>query len=38
MVKGNTQLKDAIDTVLAPLNGDIFNAIMNEAIAVQPTI
>lgn len=38
VVKGNTQLKDAIDTVLAPLNGDIFNAIMNEAIAVQPTI
>ena len=38
VVKGNTQLKDAIDTVLAPLNGDIFNAIMNEAIAIQPTI
>ena len=36
--KGNTVLKDAIDTVLAPLNADIFNAIMNEAIAVQPTI
>ena len=38
VLKGNTQLKDAIDTVLAPLNGDIFNAIMNEAIAIQPTI
>ena len=38
VVKDNTQLKDAIDTVLAPLNADIFNAIMNEAIAVQPTI
>ena len=38
VMKGNTELKDAIDTVLAPLNGDIFNAIMNKAIAVQPTI
>ena len=38
VVKGNTELKDAMDKVLAPLNADIFNAIMNQAIAVQPTI
>lgn len=38
VVKGNSQLKDAIDTVLAPLNADIFNALMNQAISVQPTI
>ena len=36
--KGNTELKDAMDKVLAPLNADIFNAIMDKAIAVQPTI
>ena len=38
VVKGNTELKDAMDKVLAPLNADIFNAIMNQAIAIQPTI
>lgn len=38
VVKGNTELKDAMDKVLAPLNADIFNAIMDKAIAVQPTI
>ncbi|MDO4515718.1 MAG: transporter substrate-binding domain-containing protein [Bacillota bacterium] len=38
VLKGNTELKDAIDTVMAPLNADIFNALMNQAIAIQPTI
>ena len=38
VVKGNTELKDAMDKVLAPLNADIFNALMNQAIEVQPTI
>ena len=36
--KGNTQLKDALDTVIGALNEDQFNAIMAEAIAVQPEI
>ena len=36
--KGNTELADAVTTVLAPLNADIFNAIMDQAIAVQPTV
>ena len=38
VVKGNSDLKDAMDKVLAPLNADIFNAIMDKAIAAQPTI
>ena len=38
VVKGNSELKDAMDKVLAPLNADIFNTIMNQAIAIQPTI
>ena len=38
VLKGNTELKDAIDAVMAPLNADIFNALMNQAIALQPTI
>ena len=36
LLKGNTELKDAIDAVLAPLNEDMFNALMAQAIAVQP--
>ena len=36
--KGNTELADAAATVLAPLNADIFNAIMDQAIAIQPTV
>ena len=36
VMKGNTQLKDAIDTVLSALNADQFNAIMDQAIAIQP--
>ena len=38
VTKGNTQLKDAMDTVLSQLNADHFNALMDGAIAVQPTI
>ena len=38
VVKGNTALKDAMDTVLADLTAEHFNAMMNQAIAVQPTI
>ena len=34
--KGNTGLKDAIDSVLSTMTADDFNAIMNEAIKVQP--
>ena len=36
--KGNTQLKDAIDTVLSALNEDQLNALMDQAIAVQPAV
>ena len=38
VVKGNTQLKDALDAVIGALNEVQFNAIMAEAIAVQPEI
>ena len=34
--KGNTELKDAINTVLSAMTEDDFNALMNQAIAVQP--
>ena len=34
--KGNTELKDAIDAVLNEMDADIFNAIMDQAIAIQP--
>ena len=34
--KGNTELKDAIDAVLGEMDADIFNAIMDQAIAIQP--
>lgn len=36
MMKGNTVLKDAIDSVLSTMTADDFTAIMNDAIAVQP--
>ena len=36
--KDNTQLKDAIDTVLSALNEEQFNAMMDQAIAVQPAV
>lgn len=36
VMKGNTALKDAIDSVLSTMTADDFNEIMDEAIAVQP--
>ena len=38
VVQGNTQLKDAMDAVLSQLTVEHFNALMNLAISVQPTI
>ncbi|MBQ3380371.1 MAG: transporter substrate-binding domain-containing protein, partial [Oscillospiraceae bacterium] len=35
--KGNTVLLDAINAVLSPMTADDFNAIMDQAIAVQPS-
>ena len=34
--KGNTELKEAIDSVLSTMTADDFNTLMNEAIAIQP--
>ena len=34
--KGNAELKDAIDSVLSTMTEDDFNAMMDEAIAIQP--
>ena len=36
VMKGNTALKDAIDSVLSTMTADDFNAMMDEAIAIQP--
>jgi putative lysine transport system substrate-binding protein len=36
VMKGNTQLKDAIDSVLSTMTVDDFNALMDEAISIQP--
>ena len=36
VMKGNTVLKEAIDSVLATMTVDDFNAMMEEAIAIQP--
>ena len=36
VMKGNTALKDAIDSVLSDMTEDDFNDMMSEAIAVQP--
>ena len=36
VMKGNTELKDAIDSVLSTMTADDFNAMMDEAIAIQP--
>ena len=36
VMKGNTVLKDAMDSVLAPMTADDFNAMMNQAVAIQP--
>ncbi|MCD8099612.1 MAG: transporter substrate-binding domain-containing protein [Oscillospiraceae bacterium] len=36
LMKGNTVLKDAIDSVLSTMTADDFNELMDEAIAIQP--
>ena len=36
VAKGNTELKEALDAVLSKMTADDFNAMMAEAIAVQP--
>ena len=36
--KGNAQLADAIDTVLSVLNEEQFNALMDQAISIQPEV
>ena len=36
--KGNTALKDAIDSVLSQMTEDDFNALMDQAIAIQPEV
>ncbi len=36
VMKGNTVLKDAMDSVLSKMTADDFNALMADAIAVQP--
>ncbi|MBU5435201.1 transporter substrate-binding domain-containing protein [Pseudoflavonifractor sp. MSJ-37] len=36
--KGNTELKDAIDSVLSTMSEDDFNALMDEAIQIQPEV
>lgn len=38
VAKGNTELKDAMDAALEGLTADHFNALMAQAIAVQPEI
>ena len=36
MMKGNTVLFDAVNAVLAPMTADDFNALMDQAISIQP--
>ena len=36
VMKGNTELKDAIDNVLSTMTADDFNEMMDEAISIQP--
>ena len=36
MAKGNTELKEKIDAVLSGMTADDFNALMAQAISVQP--
>ena len=36
VMKGNTILKDAIDSVLSTMTEEDFTELMNEAIAIQP--
>ena len=38
VVKGNTVLLDAMNEVLSGMTEDDFNAIMDQAIAVQPEV
>lgn len=38
VLKGNTVLKDAIDSVLSGMTADDFNALMDEAISIQPEV
>ncbi len=38
VLKGNTELKDAMDKVLSALTVEHFNALMDQAIAIQPEI
>ncbi len=38
VLKGNQELTDAINTALSILTEEHFNAMMNYAIAIQPTI
>ena len=38
VVKGNTSLLDALNSYLSTMTADDFNALMDEAIAVQPEI
>jgi len=38
VLKGNTELKDAIDTVLSAMNEEHFNILMDQAIAIQPEV
>lgn len=38
VLKGNTVLKDAIDSVLSEMSVDDFNNLMNDAIAIQPEV
>ena len=38
VLKGNTALKDAINAVLENLTAEHFNALMDQAIAIQPTV
>ena len=36
LMKGNTVLREAIDSVLSTMTADDFNALMAEAISIQP--
>lgn len=38
VLKGNTELKEAIDKILSAMTEEQFNALMNYAIAVQPEV
>ncbi len=38
VLKGNTELKDAMDKVLSAMTVEHFNALMDQAIAIQPEI